>query len=127
MTVLALGPGVSPGFQQLVGNGVVNLTTLSLATLGSNTGITFPNIPGLTLVLTKTVTGDPGATLIPGATILGQQVPAIAFTEAVAGDLYLLGPFFTLDANAGSNLVQINFSTPADLAGVAVIQSGGVY
>lgn len=127
MTVLALGPGVSPGYQALSGNGVLNLTTLSLATLGSNTGITFPNIPGLTLVLTKTVTGDPGASLTPGATILGQQISAIALTEAAAGDLYLLGPFYTLDANAGTNLVQINFSTPANLAGVAVIQSGGVY
>jgi hypothetical protein len=127
MTVLALGPGVSPGFQQLSGNGIVDLTGLTLATLGGNTGITFPNIPGLTLVLTKTVTGDPAATLTPGATILGQQVPAIAFTEATPAHLYLLGPFFTLDANAGSNLVQINFTTPANLAGICVIQSGGVY
>jgi len=127
MTLLALGPGVSPGYQGLVGNGVVNLTTLSLATLGGNTGITFPNIPGLTLILTKTVTGDPGATITPGATILGQSVPAIPFAEAVAGDLYLMGPFFTLDANVGGNLVQMNFATPADLAGVCVLQSGGVY
>jgi hypothetical protein len=127
MTILALGPGVSPGFQQLVGNGVVDLTALTLATLGGNTGITFPNIPGLTLVLTKTVTGDPAATLTPGATILGQQVPAIAFAEATPAHLYLLGPFYTLDANAGTNLVQINFATPANLTGVCVIQSGGVY
>jgi hypothetical protein len=125
--ILALGPGVSPGYQALVGNGVINLTTLSLATLGANTGVTFPNIPGSTLVVTKTVTGDPLATIQPGATILGFQVAAIGFTEAVAGNLYLLGPFFTLDANAGTGLVQINFATPANVAGIAVLQSGGVY
>lgn len=127
MTVLSLGPGVSPGFQALTGNGVVDLTALTLATLGANTGILYPNIPGLTLVICKTVTGDPGATITPGATILGQQVPAIAFAEATPAHMYLLGPFFTLDANAGGNLVQMNFTTPADVSGVCVLQSGGVY
>jgi hypothetical protein len=127
MTVLALGPGVSPGYQALVGNGVVDLTAATLATLGANTGITFPNIPGLTLVICKTVTGDPLATITPGAQILGQSVAAIAFAEAVAAHMYLLGPFYTLDANAGGNLVQVNFGTPANVSGVLVVQSGGVY
>jgi hypothetical protein len=127
MTVLALGPGVSPGFQQLVGNGVLDTTAMTYATLGANTGITFPNIPGLTLVFCKTVTGDPAATITPGAQILGVSIPAIAFTEATPAHVYLLGPFYTVDANAGTNTVQINFGTPANVSGVVVIQSGGVY
>jgi hypothetical protein len=75
MTVLALGPGVSPGFQQLTGNGVLDTTAMTFATLGGNNGITFPNIPGLTLVFCKTVTGDPVATVTPGAQILGVSIP----------------------------------------------------
>jgi hypothetical protein len=128
MTILALGPGVSPGYQALSGNGVLDTTALTYATLGANTGVSFPNIPGLTLLLCKTVTGDPGASLTPGAQILGQSVGAIAFVEAVAAHVYILGPFFTLDANpAGGNVVQINFTTPANVSGLAVLQSGGVY
>jgi|SRR5579872_5301489 len=127
MTILALGPGVSPGYQALVGNGVLDTTALSLATLGANTGITFPNLPGTTLVLCKTVTGDPGASITPGAQILGVSIPAISLVEATPAHVYLLGPFFTLDANAGTNLVQINFTTPADVSGVCVLQLGGVY
>jgi hypothetical protein len=127
MTILALGPGVSPGYQALVGNGVLDLTALTLASLGSNTGFTFPNLPGATLVICKTVTGDPGASITPGAQILGQSVGAIALPEAIAAHMYLLGPFYTVDANAGGNLVQINFSTPANVSGLCVVQSGGVY
>jgi hypothetical protein len=127
MTILALGPGVSPGYQALVGNGVLDLTALTLASIGSNTGFTFPNLPGLTLVICKTVTGDPGASIVPGTQILGQSVSAIPLAQAVAAHMYLLGPFYTLDANIGGNLVQINFATPADVSGLCVIQSGGVY
>ena len=127
MAVLSLGPGVSPGFQALSGNGVLDTTALTYATLGANTGILFPNIPGLTLVLCKTVTGDPGATITPGAQILGFSIAAIPLVEAVAAHVYLLGPFYTLDALAGTNQVQINFATPANVSGVCVLQSGGVY
>lgn len=125
MTILALGPGVSPGYQQLVGNGVINLTTQTLATLGGATGVTFPNVPGLTLILLKTVTADPGAKITPGATILGQQISPITFAAATAGDLYLLGPFYALDVNA-AGLVEIDFTTGADVSGICIIQSGGV-
>jgi hypothetical protein len=127
MTLLALGPGVSPGFNVLTGNGVLNLTALSMGAIGANTGITFPNITGTTLVLVKTVTGDPGAKITPGAQVLGVSVAPVAFVEAVAGNLYLLGPFFTQDCLAGTNTIEMDFTTPADVAGVSVLQPAGVY
>jgi hypothetical protein len=126
MTILALGPGVA-GYQQMVGNGVANLTTLCVTPPGGTTAVTFPNIPGFTLVAVKTVTGDPGLTVQPGSTILGEQVAALPFAEALFPDTYILGPFFTLDENVGTALVQLNITTLANLSGIGVIQSGGVY
>jgi len=126
MTLLALAPGVSPGYTILNGNGVVDLTTLSMATLGANTGFTFPNTPGTTLVLVKTVTATPALTIVVGTTVLGLSVPAIAITTATTGDLYLLGPFYTADEQPQSNIIQINAGTPANIAGVTIIQPAQV-
>jgi hypothetical protein len=127
MTLLALGPGVSPGYNVLTGHGVLNLTALSMAAIAGNTGITFPNITGTTLVLAKTVTGDPGAKITPGAQILGVSIAPIAFVEGVAGNLYLLGPFFTQDCLPGTNTIEMDFTTPANLSGISVLQPAGVY
>jgi len=125
MTLLALAPGVSPGYTVQQANTVVNITGLSLATLGSNTGVTFPNSNGVSL-LVKTVTGDPGASIVIGATILGESVAPVALVMAVAGNLYEIGPFYSLDQLPGGNLIQVNFATPANVAGLCVLQPAAV-
>lgn len=102
----------------------LNLTTLLAAgTLGSNTGVSFQNT-GREVLWIQSGASATTANVQIGTTVEGQPVTAITET-LIASDIQAIGPF-PVDFNQAGGLVYVDFATPADVTGVALIQNAGV-
>ena len=99
-------------------------TLLSGSPLGSNTGVLFANsgrvVLAVSVTATTTVTSD------IGTTVQGQTVPGIQATLSSAGT-YLLGPFPSqFNRQDGTSDIEIDFGTPGNVTGVALLFIPGV-
>lgn len=102
----------------------VNLTSLLAAgTLGSDTGVSFQNT-GREVLYVQSGASATTANVQIGTTIEGQAVTAISLT-LVASDIVMIGPF-PADENQPGGLIYVDFTTPADVTGVALVQNAGV-
>lgn len=112
----------------LAGSATATDLTAALAagTLGGGvTGILFQNT-GHELVFVQTnSSGNTTDTSDIGVTIQGQAVPGIAVTEA-ASKIYIFGTFSSqFNKTDGTNDIEMDFGTPADIAGVVVLHVPG--
>lgn len=102
----------------------LNITSLIAAgTLGSNTGVSFANSGREFLALTM---GSSASTAIVniGTTVEGQAVTSITFNPTVSVTS-IIGPF-PADENQPGALIFVDFGTPANVTGVALLQFVGV-
>lgn len=112
------------------GGGPATSLTAALATspLGAgNTGITFPNT-GQEVVYVQTAATSGGTTVTTdiGTTVEGQPVPGIEQDEA-ASTIEMFGPFESVfNKQDGTNDVELDFGTPANVTGVVVVRQPGV-
>jgi hypothetical protein len=115
MALLALSAASTYIADQTLAAGTV--LPASETSLASNTGLTFPNSPS-GLVLLRVVVGSAGAgnvTFVDPSSSAGNIVVAVANSTS-----YLFGPFAEGTFDAGTGLVQVNFS-------VVTGNSAGVY
>jgi hypothetical protein len=122
MARLALTPAAQPK----TGSGApLNLTSqLTAGALAGNSGVSFTNTGREVLYVQSGATATIANVQI-GTTIEGQAIPAIALnlhTSAVD----VIGPFPT-DENQPGGLIFVDFATPANVTGVALVQNGGVF
>lgn len=121
MTRLSLTATLEPGTGSAA---PLNVTTLVAAgTLGSNTGVSFVNT-GKEVLLVQSGSSATTATVEIGTTIQGQTVTPIVL-NLHANDLDMIGPFPAVENQAGQ-LIWVDFATPADVTGVALVQRIGV-
>jgi len=123
MALLTLTPTqLTPG-----GGGPTNLTAaLAASPLGANTGVVFQN-DGKTIVFVQTnATGSTTVTSDIGVTIQGQAVPGVQVSEALSL-IYMFGPYPSqYNRQDGTNNLEIDIGTPANVAGVVAIRVPGV-
>ena len=125
MSLLALTPiDLTPG-----GATPTDLTAaLTASPLGSNTGVTFPNTGREIVIVQTNATGASIQTSDIGTTVQGQTVPGIASPSQAASDISIYGPYPSqFDKQDGTDDVEIDFGTEADIAGVVVLRLPGVY
>lgn len=122
MARLALTPTAQP---KTGATAPLNVTALLTAgTLGSNTGVSFANTGREVLHVQSGGTATV-ANVQVGTTIEGQAVPAIAL-NLHASSVDQIGPFPT-DENQAGGLIYVDFTTPANVTGVALVQNAGVF
>jgi hypothetical protein len=118
---LALTPG---------GGSPLDVTAaLAASPLGANTGILFANTGRETVyVQTNATAGGSSVTSDIGVTVQGQTVPGVAPGSAQAPSKILrYGPFPSqYNKQDGTNNVQIDFGTPANISAVVVVRQPGV-
>src|ERR1700733_13663838 len=88
-------------------------------TLGSNTGVTFPWNPTYKLYV-LTVTGSTTALTEIGTTLEGQGGLSVAQTLSTAAHIYEIGPF-PMDEEFQGGTMEVDFGTPANVAGVFLV------
>jgi hypothetical protein len=119
---------VSPTTLTAGGGSPTNLTSaLSGSPLSSNTGILFQNT-GHEVVVVQT--GSGGSTTVSsdiGTTVQGQTVPAVSGGTQAASQIVLYGPYPSqYDRQDGTNDIEIDFGTGANVSGVVVLHIPGV-
>lgn len=116
---------MTPTAQPKTGSGApVNLSSLLTGgPLGSNTGVSFSNSGREVLYVQSGATATTASVQI-GTTIEGQAVSAISLTLHANG-IDVIGPF-PPDENQAGGLIYVDFATPADVTGVALMQNSGV-
>jgi len=104
----------------------VNLTTLlSAGSLGSNTGVTFTN-SGREVLYVEQGTAASTVVVAIGTTVEGEPVTSLTFA-GVANDILIIGPFNADEDFEPGSVIEVTFGTPANIAGVALLQNTGVY
>jgi hypothetical protein len=119
LTAIVLTPG---------GGAPENITTaLSGSPLSPNTGILFQNTGRETVIVqTNSTAGGTTVTSDIGTTIQGQAVPGVTVTEPLS-TIEEFGPFPSqYNKTDGTNDIEIDFGTPANVTGVIVVRQGGV-
>lgn len=126
MTVLTLAAlSLTPG-----GAAPTDVTAaLAASPLGSNTGIKYVNT-GREMVLVQTNATSGGTTVTSdiGTTVQGQAVPGVEPpAPQPASKIFAYGPYPSqYDKQDGTNQVEIDFGTPANVSAVLVITIPGV-
>ncbi|RPE39743.1 hypothetical protein EDD90_2760 [Streptomyces sp. Ag109_O5-1] len=122
MSRLALTPSVQP---KTGTTAPLNLTAqLTAGALSGNTGVSFTNTGREVLYIQSGATATIASVQI-GTTIEGQAVGPIALNlHSSAVDV--IGPFPT-DENQANGQIYVDFTTPANVTGVALVQNGGVF
>jgi hypothetical protein len=94
--------------------------------IGTNLTITAPpTSSGLAPAVSNTATGTSTALVNIGTTVEGQAVTAITLNPA-ASAISVIGPFPT-DENQPGGLIYVDFGTPTNVIGVALLQNAGVF
>ena len=120
MTILTLTP-----VNLVAGGASPTSLTDNLTSIGSNTGIKFQNT-GREVIAVVT-TGTTTVTSDIGTTVQGQAVPGVSGGTLAGSKTYLLGPFPSqYDVQDGTNDVEIDFGTPANISGIACLHLPGV-
>lgn len=112
------------------GGSPTSLTSaLSASPLGSNTGVLFQNTGHEVLVVqTNATTGGTTVTSDIGTTVQGQTVPGVAPGAAQAvSTIAMYGPYPSqYNRQDGTNDIEVDFGTPANVSGVVVVHIPGV-
>lgn len=108
MATLALTGTALPGAAS-----VLNATSAAVS-VGSNTGVTFPNDGQSFLLLINGATGAT-ATVTIAATVEGQSVTSIGPLTVPATATSMLGPFNSDVSNGFGGTCTVNFGTPTTL------------
>lgn len=123
MSLLTLTPTQQP---KTGATAPVNLTTLIAAgTIGSNTGVEFVN-SGREVLYVEMGTAASTIVVAIGSTVEGEPVTSLSFA-GVASDILVVGPFNGDEDFQPGSLIEVTFGTPANVAGVALLQNSGVY
>jgi hypothetical protein len=101
----------------------LNLTSLMTAgVIGANTGVTWTST-GREFLVINVATGGSTASVVIGTTIEGQAVSPISLTLTPTA-INTFGPFPTDETLNG--VMTVNFGTPANITGIALVQYVGV-
>jgi hypothetical protein len=102
----------------------VDLTALlASGSLGSNTGVEFVNSNEEVLYIQQG-TAATNFTVAIGATVEGEPVSSITYT-GIASALQFIGPFDDVEDVEPGGLIQVTFTTAANISGVALISNSG--
>jgi len=111
-------------------SGAVNITALSnttSVTTGATNGVSFSNTGQQLLFANVGATGgSPTATVVMGATVLGQAVTNFT-VNLTASAINQLGPWHTADNQPGTNTLFMDFTFAASTVTVGLLQMLGVY
>ena len=101
---------------------------LTASPLGANTGVLFQNTGREVLVVQTNATGTTTVTSDIGTTVQGQAVPGVAPGAAQPlSDIRIYGPFPSqYNRQDGTNDIEVDLGTPANVAGVVVLHLPGV-
>ena len=125
MSLLTLSP-----ISLVAGGGTPTGLTAALAAspLGSNTGVLFQNT-GHEVVVVQTNATSGGTTVSSdiGTTVQGQTVPPVSGGTQAPSTIEIYGPFPSqYDKQDGTNDIEMDFGTPANVTGVVVLKIPGV-
>lgn len=101
---------------------------LTASPLGANTGILFQNTGHeVVFVQTNATAGGTTVTSDIGTKVQGQTVPGVSGGTQPVSDIRMYGPFPSqYDVQDGTEDVEIDFGTPANVSGVVVVKIPGV-
>lgn len=120
MTLLTLTPSQLPRTGSAA---PLNLTTaMSAGVIGSNAGVTWANT-GKEFLVINVASGGSTASVVIGTTIEGQAVSPISMTLTPSA-VNVIGPFPSDEMLNG--YMTVNFGTPANISGIALVQYVGV-
>lgn len=124
MTLLSL----SPTNLAVGGGSPTDISAAAFTSIGANTGVLFQNT-GREILLVQT--GSGGSTTVTsdiGVTVQGQTVPGVAPGSAQpASKTYVYGPYpAQYDEQNGTQDIEVDFGTQANVSGVLLLHIPGV-